>query len=54
MLVRDILAILTAPARAVSHEVGSSGIHMGQGYLPQTDIVGKHLGRVEAVETVTV
>jgi hypothetical protein len=54
MLVRVILALLTAPARAVSREVGSSGIHMGQGYLPQTGVVGKQPGRVEAVETVTV
>jgi hypothetical protein len=54
MLVRVILAILTASARAVSHEVGSSGIHIGQGQFYQIGIIGKHLGRVEAVETITV
>jgi hypothetical protein len=54
MLVRVILAILTAPARAVSHEIGSSGIHMKQSHLTQTGLVAKQLGRVGAVETVTV
>lgn len=44
MLVRVILAILTAPARAVCHEVGSSGNHMKQSHLPQTDAFGKQLG----------